>query len=415
MLQIDPENKFSPLPEYLESHRDEISNFGLYFQKFAKYQRKKSFELVAQHTWNNGKWGKDKKSFEWSLISNQFDQYKKHFSSTTLVKKHESQQKYLSAFSELGVKTVELSSVACTRLLTGIGETTPTEVGMVFDRNSGLPYIPASSVKGAVRYAYCVNFARTHPEKVKNGVVDEKDVNGLVELFGSLDTKNSYRGGYAFMDVYSAETPEITIDIMNPHYGKYYKGESNDGPVETEEPIPIKFLAVEKGAVFKFRGFFLSKHAESYWDQLNEAFVTALAELGLGAKTAVGYGRFEIEEGELVKSDGNPDIKEPVYESDLKKHFDEFRLRPSSDNFRKFIDKIKPEEIAELTEFSFKEMKGSINIGFVDTLIKADVSEGIKSIVAGKVFKLIKRNKKWSQEKLERYCQLEILSGKNKI
>lgn len=269
MIQIDPENKFSPLPKYLESYRDKITNFGLYYQKFAKYQRKRNFELATQHNWDNGK--------KWSLISNQFTQYKKHFSATTLMKKHENQQKYLSAFSELGVKTVELSSVTSTRFLTGIGETTPTEVGMVFDRNSGLPYIPASSVKGAVRYAYCVNFARKHPEKIKNGeFVDEKSINGLIELFGSLDTKNSSRGGFAFMDVYSKKPPEIAIDIMKPHYGKYYKGESNDGPVETEEPVPIKFLAVEKGSMFKFRGFFLSKEAESYWDQLNEAFVTAL-------------------------------------------------------------------------------------------------------------------------------------------
>jgi len=411
MIQVDPENKFSPLPEYLESHRDGITNFGLYFQKFAKYQRKKNLELVTQHNWDNGKWGKDKETFEWSLISNQFDQYKKHCFSTTLVKQHENQQKYLSAFSELGVKTVELSSVTSTRFLTGIGETTPTEVGMVFDRNSGLPYIPASSVKGAVRYAYCVNFARTYPEKINDGVVDEKDINGLIELFGSLDTKNSSGGGYAFMDVYSEQPPEVAIDIMNPHYGKYYKGESNDGPVETEEPVPIKFLAVEKGAVFKFRGFFLSKHAESYWAQLNKAFVTALTELGLGAKTAIGYGRFELEEGKTVKSDGKSDIKEPINENELEKNFNQFRFSPSPENFKKFIDKIKPEEIEELTALSFKGMKGSINIGFVDTLIKADVSEDIKSIVASKVYKLIKRRKKWNQEKLERYCQLEFLAG----
>jgi len=302
MIQANPENKLSPLPGYLESYRDKITNFGLYFQKFAQYQKKSNFKLDTQHNWDNGKKGKDKK---WSLISNQFEHYKKHLSSTTLTKKHENQHQYLSAFSGLGVKIVELSSETSTRFLTGIGETTPTEVGMVFDRNTGLPYIPASSVKGAVRYAYCVNFARKYPEKIKNGEsVDEKDIDGLIELFGSLDTKNSSRGGFAFMDVYSEKPPEIAIDIMNPHYAKYYKGESNDGPVETEEPVPIKFLAVEKGSVFKFRGFFLSKEAESYWDQLNEAFFTALTELGLGAKTAVGYGRFEI-----LGDDGEPEVK----------------------------------------------------------------------------------------------------------
>lgn len=78
MIQIDPENKFSPLPKYLESYRDKITNFGLYYQKFAKYQRKRNFELATQHNWDNGK--------KWSLISNQFAQYKEHFSAATLEK-----------------------------------------------------------------------------------------------------------------------------------------------------------------------------------------------------------------------------------------------------------------------------------------------------------------------------------------
>jgi len=397
MIQVNPENKLSPLPGYLESYRDRITNFGLYFQKFAQYQKKSNFKLDTQHNWDNGQRGREKKTFEWSLISNQFGQYKKHLASTTLTKKHENQRKYLSAFSGLGVKIVELSSVTSTRFLTGIGETTPTEVGMVFDRNSGLPYIPASSVKGAVRYAYCVNFARKHPEKIKNGEsVDEKDIDGLIELFGSLDTKNSSRGGFAFMDVYSEKPPEIVIDIMNPHYGKYYKGESSDGPVETEEPVPIKFLAVEKGSVFKFRGFFLSKKAESYWDQLNEAFFTALTELGIGAKTAVGYGRFEIS-----GDDGEPEVKKEKKEitastpSDPEKQRQE-RLSRFSDGLPKL--EYLPGQIGPLIE-----------------KIQAQEDETLKREMAGELLALARSNKKrfkkaknqgkrWS-EKLVRLCR----------
>ncbi len=398
MIQIDPETKFSPLPGYLENYRDRITNFGLYFQKFAKYQQKSGLELVTQQNWDNGKKKKDKKSYEWSLISNQFDQYKKYFSAATLVKKHENQQKYLSAFSELGVKTVELSSNTITRFLTGIGETTPTEVGMVFDRNTGLPYIPASSVKGAVRYAYCVNFARKHPEKIKDGIsIDEKDINGLIELFGSLDTKNSSRGGFAFMDVYSEKPPEIVIDIMNPHYGKYYKGESDDGPIETEEPVPIKFLAVEKGSVFKFRGFFLSKEAESYRDQLNEAFVTALTELGLGAKTAVGYGRFEI-----LGNDGGPEGKKGGKET----------TAPTSP-----LDTEKQRQ-KSLSQFKDGLPKPQYLSGQIDPLIEkiqAQEDEMLKREMAAELFALASsdkkgfkkarnKNKRWT-EKLVSLCR----------
>ncbi|MBF0259997.1 MAG: type III-B CRISPR module RAMP protein Cmr6, partial [Desulfamplus sp.] len=179
-------------------------------------------------------------------------------------------------------------------LLTGIGETSPTEVGMVFDRNMGIPYLPASSIKGAVRYAYCVNFAKDNPDKVDGGGnLKEDDVDdGLKLLFGGTDANDASRGGFAFIDAYSETVPELKVDIMNPHHGSYYQNKTTDGPVETESPIPIKFLVVEKGLTYKFRGFFINKKAEQYKSQLVEAFHTAMTLLGLGAKTAVGYGRF---------------------------------------------------------------------------------------------------------------------------
>jgi len=410
MIQTDPENKFSPLPNYLENHREGIVNFGLYFQKFAKYHRKGDFSLETRHSWDKGK-------KEWSLINNQFDQYHKYLSSNILKKRHLQQERYLSALSEHGVKTLTLSFRSETRFLTGIGETSPTEVGMLFDRNSGVPYIPASSVKGVVRYAYCVNFARKNPEKIADGkFVDEKDIDGLIPLFGSLDSKNSSRGGYAFMDVYAEEAPEIIIDIMNPHFGKYYKGDSTEGPVETEDPVPIKFLAIEKGVVFKFRGFFLSTEAESYCEQLVEAFVTALTELGIGAKTALGYGRFDhAQEKEFQKlANGKPGVKKTTDESDLMKNFNDFRLSPSPDNFGRFVKRIRLEEMEEVKDLSFKEMKGLINIGFADRLIDSEINEDLKIIIAGKIFNLLEKNKKWKQKKLESYRSLEILANKNR-
>ena len=37
--------------------------------------------------------------------------------------------------------------------VSGLGSGHPTETGMILDRNSGLPYIPASAVKGVLRLA----------------------------------------------------------------------------------------------------------------------------------------------------------------------------------------------------------------------------------------------------------------------
>ncbi len=292
--QINQENPLFPLPAYLEKYRDKVLNYGFYFNKFCKYQVNGD-KLETKQSWNNGQRGRDRKDFEWSLLGNQMVKSSVMKNCAGLLSDiHEKQTSYLKESHGLGTGIIQLSAKASTRFLTGIGQISPTEVGMVFDRNTGLPFLPAASIKGAVRYAYCVNFALSHPEKVPpDQTLNEKDVEGLEELFGSTNTNKGSRGGFAFMDTYSEVVPDLVIDIMNPHHGTYYHGASPEGPVETESPIPIKFLAVEKGFTFKFRGFFLTTAAEKYRARLVDAFHFAMTDLGLGAKTAVGYGRFE--------------------------------------------------------------------------------------------------------------------------
>lgn len=309
----DPQNRLSPLPKYLEAYRDQIVNFGFFYQKFGKYQFGRDNKLKTQHSWDNGLRNREKKDYEWSLVMNQFQKYKNHYKSIApvLEKKHRLQRDCLMSYKVFDHEAIELSAATISRLLTGIGETTPTEVGMVFDRNTGLPFIPASTVKGAVRQAYCANFALKNEAAIgKDGMIDEMDIDGLVDVFGSLNTNDSYRGGFSFIDVYPATPPEIAIDIMNPHFGKYYRGE--DAPVETDEPVPIKFLAVEKGAEFKVRGFFLVKKAQVHREKLIEAIKTAFCEMGIGAKTAVGYGRFHIDDVVLQTDKTNSPVHEPV-------------------------------------------------------------------------------------------------------
>lgn len=276
-----------PLPNYLTKYTDDVkqNNFGLYFKKFWQYELKglefKAKIPVAHKPLNVNKF---------------------------LSKLHERQTLCLVSYAELGSETFEIPATSETPLLTGIGETSPTEVGMVFDRNMGIPYLPASSIKGAVRYAYCVNFAKDNPDKVDGGGnLKEDDVDGLKLLFGGTDAKDASRGGFAFIDAYSETVPELKVDIMNPHHGSYYQNKPIDGqingPVEIESPVPIKFLVVEKGLTYKFRGFFLNDKAEAYKKELIKAFRTAMTLLGLGAKTAVGYGRFNFKDNDILHTE----------------------------------------------------------------------------------------------------------------
>ncbi|ERP30772.1 type III-B CRISPR module RAMP protein Cmr6 [Chitinivibrio alkaliphilus] len=269
---------FYAIPEYIRNKVEQgkqFANFGLLFQKFYPYDGAPDYEKIP-HT---------------GSVKRLVQKYRAEFN--LIAHKQKQQKDFLENRVHLASKDsiLALSAKLTSRLVTGIGEVSPSEVGMVFDRNSGLPYIPAASIKGAVRMAYTINFARKNPDKVSGGTIDENDVDGLKELFGSLDTANASRGGFVFMDSYSVDIPQVVADVMTPHFSNYYGGK-NPYPVETESPVPIQFLAVEKGLEFAFRGFFINDDAKKYAPQLMEAFNTALTELGLGAKTATGYGRF---------------------------------------------------------------------------------------------------------------------------
>jgi len=287
---------FTPLPKYLNNYskNNNIRNFGLFFQKFFPYD-----------------------SSNWKTDNSVDEIVNKYSCDNNLIKKKNKQQvDFLNGYKFLSSEILKIRAVLTSRLITGIGEISPTEVGMVFDRNMGIPYIPASSVKGAVRYAYCINYARDNDENdpyinSTNGKTEfNTDEPGFTALFGSPDDKKPSKGGFCFMDAYPANSPVIKCDIMNPHFGKYYQGEQP--PVETESPIPIKFLAVEKRLEFNFRGYFIKQRgAEQYKDRLEKAFKTALEETGLGAKTAVGYGMFKLCDEEKVKKASAKQALEP--------------------------------------------------------------------------------------------------------
>lgn len=344
----DPPDMLFPVPAYQQKYFDTVSNFGLYFQKFNRYQWQKKgqgIDLKEQHTW---------KKYEWSILENQTAHAVVMKNAGALLEKfHERQIACLESYSELGAGILELSARSATPLLTGIGESTPTEVGMVFHRNMGIPYIPASSLKGATRYAYCVNFAQDHPEKVRQGMLEESDVPGLKELFGSTDAKNAFRGGFAFMDSCADQVPTLKMDILNPHFGKYYQNSHDHGPVEIESPVPIKFLVVEKGPVYRFRGYFLNPEARKFENALSQAIKTALTLLGIGAKTAVGYGRFDnidVTTDSIIESASNKKRLEQERrrnEAEEKKKADEQARQDALEAQKKAEQEARKQQIAE--------------------------------------------------------------------
>jgi len=250
-------------------------------------------------------WGKNKRgefASNTEMMQTLYQKSKTSFSSSSeLLENNQKKQKaYINYLKEMNVISFEIKAKSTSPFITGLGSGHPTETGMILDRNTGLPYIPASSIKGVLRLSCAVNLAN---KKYSDGNVPDDD-EILVKYFGSESDSNPKRGQLIILDAYPEQVPKLKVDIMNPHFGMYYSGE-NKQPVETESPVPIKFLAVKEGVTFVFRWAFMplgnkilsDEEKQTVQTEVNAMFDTAFETVGFGEKTAIGYGRFKKIEG----------------------------------------------------------------------------------------------------------------------
>lgn len=209
---------------------DTVGKFSKKFKLIEKHKLKDSYEIL---NYINDKKGK--------II----DFYKKH--------------KY---------NPIEITYQTTSNLAIGHGEVSFREVSIKLDHIYGVPFIPASSIKGA--------FKKYLEEK-------RIDTSQLITIFGSEDKK----GQVIFLDIYP-ENYEIGIDIMTPHFGDYYS--KDKAPTDDMVPVPIKFPVVKEETKFKFIILYNEKLEEL---SIKQKFKEFLNTTPLGAKTSVGYGYFE--------------------------------------------------------------------------------------------------------------------------
>lgn len=162
------------------------------------------------------------------------------------------------------------------RLVTGMGEASVYETNMTLHHVYGIPYIPASSIKGVLRH-YLSEL--------------EEGKNYIEHIFGEGDEKSSdgkpIRGQCTFFDAFPLKAPRIELDVMTPHYQDYYTGDKP--PADWLSPNPIHFLTVGQGTPFRFM-VGLPDGDDSLKSKLEVWLKEALETRGIGAKTSVGYG-----------------------------------------------------------------------------------------------------------------------------
>ena len=105
----------------------------------------------------------------------------------------------------------------------------------------------------------------------------------------------AWQGALRFWDVFPA-VENLAVEILNPHHGEYYQGKST--PTDCQSPVPVFFLTIPPKVAFLFQVHCIENNlpdqVKTNWRRLlTAAFAQAFDWVGFGAKTAVGYGRFQ--------------------------------------------------------------------------------------------------------------------------
>lgn len=175
------------------------------------------------------------------------------------------------------------------RLLIGLTGNAALETGCNLSRNYGMPYIPGSSIKGVVR-AWAKQYL---PDSTA----------AIEQLFGTYDTDqpNRVAGTVTFHDAWWIPEDGVkpfVLDVVTTHHQDYYNGKKIDGeqvgPSDKDSPIPNHLLAVQGSFLFVLEG---EPAAIELCQTLLEK---ALADNGIGAKTAAGYGYFKESDQESL-------------------------------------------------------------------------------------------------------------------
>jgi CRISPR-associated protein Cmr6 len=173
------------------------------------------------------------------------------------------------------------------RVVVGLGGASVLETDITLHHLYGLPIVPGSALKGLAR-AYAL-------------LIEKRDEDDplFAGVFGTVKEPRR-SGGVIFFDALPLSRPRFQLDVMNPHYGEYYRARGEQSPpADYLDPTPVYFLTVTRTT------FLFALAARDRRHDWLEAAVRWLRQgletIGIGAKTTAGYGYFE----EVRSEDGD--------------------------------------------------------------------------------------------------------------
>lgn len=258
----------------------DVDNFNLKLNKFARHEiedRKTKFKFFESKNYS---------------IRPNFGEFENSKNIEILHKRQQGQ------ISNLKLKEIKFEGDSQWRIIVGLGHESVYETNISLHHIYGIPYIPASSIKGLVRSTIIIEEFDSDEEAAF------KD-DGFVQIFGDTD----HKGSFVYFDAFplNIKPENVVVDIMNPHFGKYYNSKV-EFPADYLNPVPIPFFALQD-VNFLFRvGIHPSKNNiiegnrdievkgkfenELPYDVIKKWLSKSLKEQGIGAKSSVGYGFF---------------------------------------------------------------------------------------------------------------------------
>jgi len=223
-------------------------------------------------------------------------------------------------------------------------------LGFHFDYTSGLPVIPGSSVKGVLRSAF------EHKEYVS--ALTGMEVQEVEEL-----EKDIFDNADIFYDavIIKANSDERILgdDYITPH----------SDPLK--DPKPLRFIKVLPDVTFLFQ-FELADGLLSKMEK-EELFKKIISDLGLGAKTNVGYGKFiEIKKAPRTAEEEEQDKIEAQKRIQLERERHEAKLEEEREAKRREEEekKVKKEQEEEKARQKEKEKTEALLNSGIESLIE---------------------------------------------
>jgi len=316
-----------PAPSYNSINVNQCSNLKLLLDKYVKFYNPKGDKKISFFSEINKAKSEVYKNFKNSINKNRE-------AIEQLLNIINTRQKNISDYS-FKLKTKS-------RLIVGLGSGSVLEVSIKLHHIYGIPYIPSSAIKGVLRafkllefvdwnkYKFSMiseiveNYSFNNFEKLKDKVIKnlnednelkkkyikedvEKDelvsikadllkfvedlkeekIKDIVNIFGNQQQK----GNFIILDAYPEKLPSFEKDIMNVHYPNYYAGE--EPPTDNQNPNPIIFLTIKKETNFNFYFKNSEIYKKIFEKDIKEDLKNAFETIGIGAKTALGYGILE--------------------------------------------------------------------------------------------------------------------------